>query len=361
LSSACHFLFAPAYLLAIRATVKKLQMMMNFLFDTSTLPVRSDFIVAGVHCALSTNSEQVADCLKGWPASYGAPGSLAESDARTLQIDILESQSRDSRAVDTRPDSAMHFRGLGHLVFALLGPENQFVFDLLRNRVFGAVSPATARDSNFWNRRLLPILFGTFGATLSLAPLHCACLDYAGDALLIAGVGGAGKSTLTAALLQNGFSLLSDDCAFISANPESLLVHGLGLPFKLLPDAVQFFPEIRPYPLGRSSNGELCYELHPSALGGADTKFVSRPRWILFLQRDDQPGSRLVSCDKQFVHDFFESAAELMPDEIPQAQAIRSQIIRRVGDLESYLLKTGDSPHKLAEFVANFCATGVRS
>jgi len=335
---------------------------MNFLFDTSTLPVRSDFVVAGVRCALSTNSEQVADCLKGWPArspvGSATPGNPAEveAEARTLQIDILESQSSN-----TRSDGAMHFRGLGHLVFALLGSENQFVFDLLRNRVFGAVSPATARDVNFWNRRLLPILFGTFGATLSLAPLHCACLDYEGDALLIAGVGGAGKSTLSAALLQNGFSLLSDDCAFISSAGNRLLVHGLGLPLKLLPDAIQFFPELRPYPLARSANGETCYELHPSALGAAGTKFVSHPRWIFFLQREDQPGSRLVPCDKHFVREFFESAAELMPDEVLHAQAMRSKIIGQVSDLESYLLKTGDSPHQLAEFVAGFCAAGVRS
>jgi hypothetical protein len=243
----------------------------------------------------------------------------------------------------------------------LLGSQNQFVFDLLRNRVFGAVSPATARDPNFWNRRLLPILFGTFGATLSLAPLHCACLDYEGDALLIAGVGGAGKSTLSAALLQCGFSLLSDDCAFVSATRQDLRVHGLGLPLKLLPDAIQFFPELRSYPLSRSANGETCYELPASKLGGTATKFVSRPRWIFFLEREDRPGSRLISCDKRFVRDFFESAAELIPDEIPQAQAMRSQIIDRLSDLESYSLQAGDSPRKVAQFLADFCAAGVRS
>jgi hypothetical protein len=318
--------------------------MTNFLFDTTTLPLRSNFLIAGVSCTLSTNSPEVFSRLNSWSQCdfLGEP---------SLQIDIFEHSSAEYDETDV-----IHFRGLSHLVFAVLGSQNQFVLDLLRRRAAGIVSPKIARDQDFWNYKLLPILLGTFGTTMGLVPLHCACLDYDGRGLLIAGPAGAGKSTLAAALAQCGLSFVSDDWSYVSAAGQDLTIHGLGIPAKLLPDTTRFFPTLRQQRLGRALNGELSFEVDVANVFGAQVKPYSRPHWILFLDRDTVPGCRILPCDKEFVRAFFEEFAERLPDELPEARALRSETILRLTETNSWLLKTGDSPQETARAIATFCA-----
>jgi hypothetical protein len=50
--------------------------------------------------------------------------------------------------------------------------------------------------------------------------LHAACLARNGETLLLCGAPGAGKSTLTLALLQSGFAYLGDDVTFVDERGE---------------------------------------------------------------------------------------------------------------------------------------------
>jgi HPr Serine kinase C-terminal domain len=252
------------------------------------------------------------------------------------------------------PPVFSHFRGLRHLVFAMIEPGGFLSFDLLRRRIMGILSPAAAADPSFWNSRLLPISVGVLGTTLGLAPLHCACLDRHGAGLLIAGNSGAGKSTLTAALAKRGFAVVSDDWTYASTHHGNLVAHGLFAPIKLLPDAIRFFPELRDSTLCKTLDGELAHELDPAKFFHSQWKASSVPEWLLFLERTSLPDCRFIPCPPAQVLRFFEQNAEKLPAELPEAASTRSAIIGRLSSCKSWILRTGDDPIRTAAAIDEF-------
>jgi len=249
----------------------------------------------------------------------------------------------------------MHFRGMKHFVVALFGERNRFMLDLRRRQASGAVSPETARDAKFWHNTFFPIAIGILGATFGLVPLHCACLDLDGEGLLIAGNAGAGKSTLALALLEQGFSFASDEWTYVLSRNADLTLHTLGSPAKLLPDAGRFFPGLRQLQLQTAMNGELSYEVDISCWPGARAPIAqSFPNRILFLQRVAASGCRFAACDAEFAVSFFERGMERLPEELPEANKQRSEIIRRLSSTKSWILETGESPQETAKAISEF-------
>jgi hypothetical protein len=316
-------------------------------FHRGALPFRTDFQLAGTQCVLSTNSQQLLRAAEKW---RGEPiDDCAKSFEMELVVDV-EARS------DVRQGG--HFRGTRHLVFASLPPNGFLVYDLLRKRVRGVLSPCAAKDDAFWNSLLLPITIGVMGTTMAVAPLHCACLDRNGKGLLIAGISGAGKSTLTAALGERRFAVVSDDWTYVSEKEHSLVAHGLGAPLKLLPDAARFFSKLSDQVPRRTLNGELAYEVNANSTMGFAVKKMSHPRWILFLERQAHGASELVPCAKEHVVDFFERSAEKLPVELTEANRSRAHIIQRLADCPAWILRTGESPQRTAETIERFLAEG---
>jgi len=249
-----------------------------------------------------------------------------------------------------------HFRGLRHLVFAILPPRSFLTYDLLRRRVYGVLSSPAACDDSFWNSLLIPITLGVLGTNLGVAPLHCACLKRNGRGFLVAGASGAGKSTLAAALAQRGFTFISDDWTYVSKEQSTLVAHGLSSPIKLLPDTVRFFPELYQFSPRRTLNGELAYEIGPAHSIGFTVKRIATPQSIFFLERAPTLGCHIVPCRSQYVRDFFEKSAERLPDEVTEAKTVRTSMIRSLSAFPSWILRTGENPHRTAEAVDHFLA-----
>ena len=314
--------------------------------NRAALPLHADLLIAGAHCALATNSEQLLESVSRW-RSPGRPPSN-----RTFEMNVLLDSSLPSHH-DVKTQT--HFRGLHHLVFATIGPYELFTFDLLRKQVVGAVSLASATNAAFWNFHWLPVTVGIMGTTVGVVPLHSACLDLDGKGLLIAGVSGAGKSTLSVALARCGFSLISDDWTYLSTEADGLIAHGVSAPVKLLPDALQYFPELR----GRTPqvwfNGELAFEITPEEFCPNATALRSRPHWVLFLERTSEPGCDFAPYNAEDAQEFFESSAERLPDQVPEASRSRSAVIRSITDGGAWRLRTGESPQATAHAIRQFC------
>ena len=321
-------------------------MTLSFAFNRGTLPFETDFYVAGAHCHLSTNSQDVLQSISRWLRSNLA-------GARSFEMEII---------VDSRLDAAVkrqaYFRGNGHLVFGFLPPGNFVTYDLLRKYARAVLSTKAARDDFFWRALLIPITIGILGTTVGVVPLHCACLERNGKGLLIAGDSGVGKSTLTAALTQRGHALISDDWTYFSKEQSTLVAHGLCSPIKLLPDAVQFFRELRELTPGISLNGELAYEVDAARLVGSTVKNSSRPCSIFFLERSRDPGCHFVSCPSESIRDFFEKNAERLPDELIAAKTVRTTVIRALSTLPSWVIRTGESPQRTSEAIDQFILEG---
>jgi hypothetical protein len=316
---------------------------MTATFNAQTLPFHTEFAIAGTRCLLSTNSAEVLRV---------ATFSGADPTHRCGSFFEMEAMVRAE--LDRDHNRAPHFRGLRHIVFAHLPPRSFLTYDLLRKRIHALVSMEAARDRSFWHGLLLPITIGVLGTTIGIAPLHCACLDRDGAGILIAGLSGAGKSTLAAALAQNGFAFVSDDWTYLSKSESWLVAHGLFSPAKLLPDAVRFFPELRPCHPKPAFNGELAYEIDPQERLGATVKTASVPRSVFFLERVSSPGCSMIPCGPEYLRDFFEKSSERLPDELSEARAFRTDIIRVLSECPCWILRTGESPQTTAEALAEF-------
>src|SRR3954470_13101173 len=132
--------------------------------------------LAGLQISLSCQSTQLKTLLSRWRSEE------EDADALSLhmKVDVDNTLRRD---LSVPP----YFRGVKTLVFSVFASCDLTVFDLQRRTVSAIVSSETETDEAFWNRVLLPILVGIMGPTVGVAPLHCACLDWNGDAVLIAG------------------------------------------------------------------------------------------------------------------------------------------------------------------------------
>lgn len=312
------------------------------IFDQETLPFQTSCVIAGTKCLVSTNSCDVLRATARWQAG-------SRSNGLSFEMQVLVDD-----ALDDFPEQSAHFRGRRHLVFALL-PQRSFVaYDLRRKRVHAVLSAAAANDHAFWHSLFLPITIGVLGTTVGVIPVHCACLDEQRTGVLIAGVSGAGKSTLATALGQRGFTIISDDWTYLSDQQSTLVAHGLFAPVKLLPDATRFFGDLKNLDPRAALNGELAYEFDPRSSMNIMMKEISCPRHIFFLERTSAPGCFMVPCRHEYVREFFQKNAERLPDEFAEAKAFRERITSMLSSCRAWILRTGDSPSRTAEALADF-------
>ncbi len=266
-----------------------------------------------------------------------------ETSTSDFEISILVDQHlRQSNAPAV-------FRGMNHLVFAALGSD-WFGWDLLRKRMFGVVSLESARDEKFWNEVILPITLGVMGCSIGVVPMHCACLEWRGEGLLLAGRSGAGKSTLTAALAQSGFTFLSDDWTYISKYKSQAVAHGLAVPIKLLPDTERFFDVLENRTVKPAMNGELAFEVSADVFQST-VALCTRPRRLLLLDRQANSSIRFERIGPGSVRSFLERSSERLPNVLHEARQLRSNVIEAVASLDVWQFTYSGSPHDAATAV----------
>lgn len=309
-------------------------------------PLCERYVIAGAQGALLTNSEHILTAARNSFRQATAP--CADPDL-TLRLWI------DATARGQPPWPEAHFRGLAHLVYAGFDPENSLLLDLRRRHVIGRFSPAMACDAGYWLRVIFPTALGLVSEALGLTALHCACADWDGKGLLLAGDSGSGKSTLALALAQNGFALLSDDWTYFSRAARELRAWGIVSPVKLLPDAGRYFPELQRYTPELSLNGERAYEVDPEAVFGVRRSLRCKPHWLIFLERQHRSGHRFVRVTPQETVERLQFDLEDLPPELAHVRREQSETILDLAGRECWTLRHNESPGDLARILTRFC------
>lgn len=246
-----------------------------------------------------------------------------------------------------------HFRGSEHLVIAQYG-SNVFLFDLHRRTVEARISRGVSGNTQLWADRFLPLILGVLGPSVGVLPLHSACVVKSGRGILIGGESTAGKSTLSVALAQAGFALLSDDWTYLREHGDSLLACGLQVPVKLLPDAVRHFPELRPLTPIRTSNGEIAFEVHAKEMFHVPIASRCTPRAFVFLERLPEGWPEMVPAPRSFVQEYVHNSVERLPKDLAEASDVRQRMIDVLSGLPCWIYRYSGAPQAGAEYLARF-------
>ena len=150
------------------------------------LPLHRNFSAAGSAWRLRSNCAAVLQAA--------ADTFPVRSDCGLVDLNVEIYVDSESAALPRW--EVPQFRGRDHLVFADYGPGDSMLTDLQARQVIGRFSFTTAQDAGYWKRVIFPILLGITAAPIGVTALHCACLQYKGEGLLITGESGAGKSTV---------------------------------------------------------------------------------------------------------------------------------------------------------------------
>lgn len=180
-----------------------------------------------------------------------------------------------------------------------------------------------------------PALKGVLVEDILTAPdapiaLHAACLARHGDALLLAGSPGAGKSTLTMALMAAGFGYGGDDVALVDGAGR---VEGLRFAPALKTGSWRLIADPAGAPVHHRLDGKRIRFLSPGR-GGCGALPV---RWIIILQRRKGAPAALVRMDPA------DALAALIREAYSSRGSASSADIRMLVDLVS-----GATCHALA-------------
>lgn len=112
--------------------------------------------------------------------------------------------------------------------------------------------------------------------------LHAAGLSRRGHGVVLAGTSGTGKSTLTAALVRNGFTYMSDESVAIEPSAEQ--IHGFPKPITLRRGGAALVGDDAESVVSFGVERPDRFQLPASAIGGEVARSVA-PSILLFLSR----------------------------------------------------------------------------
>jgi len=126
--------------------------------------------------------------------------------------------------------------------------------------------------------------FCIFGNAHYYLIIHAAVVERDGQAVLLPGLPGAGKSTLCAALVHHGWRLMSDEFALV--RPADGLLDAVPRPISLKNESIDivrgFGPDVVLGPRSKNTfKGEVAH-MRPPADSVARAGEPSRPAWIIF-------------------------------------------------------------------------------
>ena len=308
------------------------------------LPLHGRFSAAGSRWSVRSNSLDVLEAVAETFPRLNHRGRV------TLSVDIYVDHNAGTKSLWTVPQ----FRGRDHLVFADYGPDACMLADLRARHVIGRFSPATVHDVNYWKRTIFPILLGVAAPVIGVTALHCACLQYKGEGLLITGDSGAGKSTLSFELARRGLDFVSDDWTYFSRIGAEVLAWGLPTNIKLLPDSIYYFPELRNHVPSIYLNGELALEVAPED-AGAQRCVCTRPGRIFVLERQPGRGFEAARLMPNEVAAYFQQSLERLPACLARSREAQLATIRALAQVEAWHLRCGGSPQEIATHILQFC------
>ena len=259
---------------------------------------RERFFPLGTVVQVESNDEAVIKASRRSFGLYGATPSTPESEF-LIQICV------DPNRHDEGPPRVPCYRSLKHIFHIACSESNFAVADLASGCAVGFVTPEMLEDTSFFRYRFLECLFHVWVVHRSHTPVHGSGITLDRRGVLICGPAGAGKSTLAYACAKSGMQILTDDVAHVRIDPASkqLLVWGNPWCLRLLPDAVQLFPELSDEKVTLRGNHDGYLEVDTLSRFQGSPMASCQPVGLVFLERTEGAVTRLSPMRREIALD----------------------------------------------------------
>ena len=234
-----------------------------------------------------------------------------------------------------------------------LGQHSFIAVDHSTRQAVGVIPEHLARDETGFSSVYLARMFFLTVPALGLVTLAAACVAMEGRGLLLFGVPGSGKTTVSYLSTRLGLQFHADQAVFLDKKGGTLRAWGEFWPAAFREDALEFFPELagQTRPLVYRDKTFLCAgkQCSPSA-----TRAVT-PVGCIVLQREAATSPRLEPIRQEEVCRRL-AAFVPFPDTMSSGPD-RDSVFKILGRLPAYNLAYGSDPSEAAVFLRSMLST----
>lgn len=308
------------------------------------MPLVDRYRLHGVPITVRANHEPLRQAVSNLLRPFAAaPEADAALEAAALQVDLttdpapLLPTASLTAWLEAGPLVCLADESASYLVY-----EGQYAARLAPASGITAWIPAClANDAWIVGHRIIMPLLVEALRHRGLFMLHAAALAHAGRAALFPAPSGAGKTTLTIALLRAGFSFLSDDNPLLAAAGHRVAVYAFPDRLNVTSATRALFSELRPHWEAATPDGQHAKRpLDVATIYGAPIAREAAPGAIIFPEVGDalrtciEPLSRVEALDL-----LLEAAGACASPALRQAQFTLLTNLLRVAP--PYRMRTG--------------------
>ena len=264
-------------------------------------PLRDNHFPLGVPLEISTNSQAVIEAAR---QSWGPFPKLLDVDPIHVRVGVS-----DSKRMDLPPAPAI--LGQRGLISIIGDAENFGTCDVTSGFSFGWMTPATVADQAFFRYHFLELMAGLLFSPPNFGVVHSACVAMNGRGVLLCGHSRAGKSTLSFACAQRGWTFIADDAVYTIRKNAARRVVGNPLLVRLRPDAPTLFPHLENRAVILRQNGEFGFEIPTADLPDITTAFTCEINHVVLLNRAPGGSAKINSFPKDYARKWMNEVLDL--------------------------------------------------
>jgi hypothetical protein len=318
------------------------------LFWGTPVQFSETFAPLGSILQVESNHERVMEAARQSFGGYPLPSRTHQPNYHIrLNVDPVHHQSE--------PWPKPSFRALRNLFHVACGEASFAIADMKSRWAGGFVSADIAEDSSFFRNTFLECLFYVLATHHAYTPVHCAGVALESRGVFICGPSGAGKTSLAYACARAGMQILSDDVMHVRTNPDSdsLTVWGRPWHLRLLPNAVELFPELNGRPAHLRSDYEWYLEIDMAAEFPGQTITSCPPAALVFLARNQRNEIRMEAINPEAAYERLKLDIFLTEQSVCQRHY---GVLRRLVRTHAFLLSYGTHPSQAVDVIMSLCS-----
>jgi hypothetical protein len=240
------------------------------------LPFRQTFYPMGYALEVSSNSAGVLSAAAQLWRRY--PALL---DGQPLHLRVIAGGAQPGSSRQRLPP-----RGEGHLFSIVHGAHDFALADLSAGFSFASLSQETVTDPACLGYYFLePLAYAMLGARYFVF-VHASCVSRNGNAIVLCGASGSGKTCVAYACARRGWDYVSGDAVHIVRAEANPTVIGRPYEIRFRESARGLFPELHRWHPGVRPNGKTDLEIDTGELG-ISVSLRSSARHVVFIERSD--------------------------------------------------------------------------